>query len=377
MIPDGARHFLDFDGETYLNCANQGPLPRVTIAEIESALPVKAYPNRVPDDIYFRIPNRARAAIAPLIGVRPEEITIGTGASHGMNVAALGFPWREGDEVLIGSNEFPSNIYIWANAARRAGAKPVFVDSPTRTLPTDRLLEEVTARTRVIVVSLVDFGSGEVQDLDRLGAVCAERGIFLAVDATQACGVMPLDAPAQHVNLLAAAGYKWMLGPYGTGFAWLDPAWWDRIDPTYVTWTAAEGAENFNTLPRGDWRWVGTARRFDAPEAASFLNLSGLARSAEWIGEIGLGAIHEHVADLLGHLERDLPAPFHRRTTPSPLAGPILAIEADDPAPVHAAYKRLRDARIRVSLREDAIRVSPHVYNTEADIERLLKLLAG
>ena len=126
-----------------------------------------------------------------------------------------------------------------------------------------------------------------------------------------------------------------------------------------------------------NWEWVGTARRFDGPQAASFLNMAGMTRSAQFIAEIGLEEINQHVAGLLGVLERELPSPFRRRATPSRIAGPILCIETEDLPRVHRAYKMLREQRVWVSLRDDGIRVSPHIFNTEADMHRLLELLAS
>lgn len=375
MIPDGARHFEDFDGLSYLNCAAQGPLPRVTIKAIEEAILLKAFPNRIPDQILFELPNKVRSAIAPFIGAEPEEIFLGTGESHGVAIAALGFPWKSGDEVVVAVNDFPSNIYLWTNAAERNGAKRILVQGKRHAATTDEILEAITPATRVVAVSMVDFGSGEVIDVERVSKACREREIFLAVDATQAAGILPLDVKALGISLLAGAGYKWMLSPYGTGYGYLSPEWADRIEPTYLTWTAAEGAEVFNALPRENVRWVRTARRFDAPETASFLNMSGFLQSLDFIQKIGRDAIYTHVTGLLGNLERELPSPYRRRASPSAVAGPILSIEADDTAMVHKAYRRLREAGVWVSLRDDGIRVSPYIYNQPADITKLLSLL--
>lgn len=377
MIRDGSRHFSDFGGVTYLNCAAQGPLPNVTVRAIEDAVSLKTRPFTIDDALYFQLPDRARSALGALVNAAPETITLGNGATHGMAVAALGFPWQAGDEVVVAVNDFPTNVYLWTQAARRNGGKRILVKGARHAATTDEILNSITPRTRIVSVSLVDFGSGEIIDLARLGPVCRDRGIFLAVDATQAVGVMPVDAAAPGVSLLTSACYKWLLGPYGGGFACLAPDWADRIEPSYLTWTAAEGAENFNALPREDFRWVSTARRYDGPEVASFLNTTGMARSAEFIAEIGRDAIHAHVTGLLAHLEANLPAPFRRRASPSPVPGPILMIEADDAGAVHAAYKRLRAEKIWVSLRDDGIRVSPHIYNTQEDMDRLLGLLAS
>lgn len=377
MIPDGARHFDDFDGATYLNCARMGPLPKVTQAAIREWLPFQSHPNRIPDDVLFRVPNEAREAIAPLIGARPEEVFLAPGATHGAAISALGLGWREGDEVLLTANDFPSNLYIWTQAARRNGGRAIVIKPRGRAVTTDEVLERIGPATRAVSVSWVDYGTGEVMDLPRLGNACRERDIFLVVDGTQGAGVLPLAVEDLGVSVLTVAGYKWMLSPYGTGYGWVNPAWRDRIEPAYVTWTAAEGAEQFNLLPREGWKWVGTARRFDGPETASFLNVAGLTASARFLAGFGLPAVHAHVSELLDRLEEGLPAPFRRRARRADPPGPILCVEADDSAVVHAAYERVVQAGIKVSLREDGIRVSPHIYNTAADIDRFLDVLAS
>jgi selenocysteine lyase/cysteine desulfurase len=122
---------------------------------------------------------------------------------------------------------------------------------------------------------------------------------------------------------------------------------------------------------------VGTARRFDAPEAASFFNLAALRASLEFLSGYGVEAIHTHIQELLGILEAGLPAPYRRRAPRGRVPGPILCIESEDIERLHADYRRVRDAGIWVSLREDGIRVSPHLFNTEADIDRFLTVLGS
>jgi len=377
MIENGARYFEDFDGVTYLNCAYMGPLPRVTLEAVRDVMPLQAFPNRVKDSFAFEFPNRVREVTAPFVGARPEEILVGSGSSHGMAVAALGFPWNAKDEVVVSATDYPSSVYIWSEAARRHDGVCRLVRGRKPAATTDDIVAAITERTRIVSVSWVDYESGEIIDLERLGEICANKGIFLAVDGTQAVGAVPLDAPAWRLSLVTVGAYKWMLGPYGAGFAYLDPAWADRIAPTYITWTAAQGAEDYNALPRDDYKWVETARRFDAPETASFLNRAGLIRSAQFLSEIGVPAVHEHITGHLRQLENELPRPFRRRAGPSRIPGPILSIEADDVSTVRQAYERLRADNFRTSLRDDGIRVSPHIYNTEDDIDRFLRVLRG
>src|SRR5262245_66581128 len=119
MIDNGAQYFEDFDGVTYLNCAYMGPLPRVTLDAIREIMPLQTFPNRVKDSFAFEFPSRVRAVTAPFVGAKPEEILVGSGASHGMAVAALGFPWKPGDEVIVGAGDFPSAVYLWTEAAKR------------------------------------------------------------------------------------------------------------------------------------------------------------------------------------------------------------------------------------------------------------------
>ena len=373
MIEDGADYFGDFDGAVYLNCAAQGPLPLTSAAAMAEAVDQKTHPNRIPDTLYFDLPNRMRSTVAPILGVRPEMVFLGPGESHGANLAAWGFPFESGDRVLIASSDFPANVYVWVTMCRVRGVDLDVVKPQRRAATTEEILDAVTPQTRVVAVSWVDYGSGETMDLEWLAQMCRQKDMFLYVDATQAAGAVPLEAESMGLSMVSAAGYKWMLGPYGTGFSAIHPDWFERIQPTYVTWTAAKGAEAFNTMPREDFEFVDTARRFDAPETAAFINMTGSAASAEFIRGQGVENIQAHNQNLLAHLEGHLPDGFRRRAKRK--GGPILAVESEDAARVHQAYKRLRSAGVQVSLREDSLRVSPHIYNTLAHMDTLLEIL--
>lgn len=375
MITNGKDHFFDFDHKTYLNCANHGPLPRVTAEAIQEALALKTHPNRIPDHIYFTLTGRIREGIGAILKTDPNLVTLGTGESHGAAVAALGLGLRAGDEVVLAKNDFPSNIYIWSTAARDAGGRVRMLTPDGPAMKTEQILDAINENTRAVSVSLVDFGSGQVLDVPRIAKACKAQDIFLCVDATQAVGIIPMSFDSLGASMITAAGYKWMLAPYGCGFAVFDKDWMDRIKPKYITWTAAEGAEQFNSLPRENWNWHPTARRFDAPEAASFLNMSGLARSIDFILEHSVEAMHDHVRELLNDAESKLPSPFRRRDIPSFVEGPILSIESEDVSRIEPAYLRLREKGIVVSLREDGIRVSPHIFNTTDDMDRLVQEL--
>jgi selenocysteine lyase/cysteine desulfurase len=240
----------------------------------------------------------------------------------------------------------------------------------------DRFAAALSPRTRVVSVGWVSYSSGLRYDLAALGELCRSRGILFAVDGTQGVGGLAFDLARTPCDLLACSGYKWLLGPYGLGFAWLAPELSERLVPANINWMAVRGAEDFNRLADRDLELVPGARRFDRNEAASFLDTAGATASARYLAEITPEAVEAHVHALLDRLLAGLPPAF--RAVSSLQSGErsnLLSIAAATPEATRSAFDRLVEAGVRGSLRERAIRFSPHVYNTEKEIDRVLELL--
>lgn len=365
---------FDLGDTAYLNGANHGPFPRVACAAVEEALSWKRDPARIDDSIYFALPDRVRRAAAPFFGCRPQDLAVCTGASSGVALLAGGLDWRTGDRVVVPAGEFPTNYLPW----RALQARGVTVD----VLPTDgglrveQVEKALQPSTRVVAVGHVNFATGYRVDIEAIGRLCHERGVAFLIDASQSACAVPLDAPAVHATVVAAAGYKWMLSPYGTGLFYVDPAWVERLPVMAVNWTSVVGAEDFNNLTALQLDYRPGAVRWDAPETASFLNLMPMAASLEFLGAIGIDAVLAHATALIDRLVDGLPAGFRADSSRQPAErSTIFRIVGDDSGRTRAAYERALAAGISVSMRESGIRVSPGVWNAVEDIDRLLTVL--
>ena len=375
---DWKRHFSDFGGRAYLDCAAQGPFPREVSEEIQRQLRLKEHPEEIDADLFERQPGRAALAAARLLGCHPSSITFGTGASHGLNAAALGLPLRDGEEVLIGQGEFPAVVMPFVNLAP-AGVRVRFVAPGTgRHVAAGDFIAALSAKTRAVAVSFVAFATGYRIDLDALGEACRERGIFLIVDGAQAIGAIDYRVADHPVDVLAVSGYKWLFGPYGTGLTYISPRVLDRMRVAVVNWQTVEGATQLNRPLDYALRFREGACRFDTPQRASFLNLGGFAASMEFLARVRVSTVEAHATRLLDRLLLGLGSTVlkaasdlapERRST-------ILALEAESMDATRRVWRRLMDAGVVVSLRANLIRVAPNIYNEPGDIDRLLKAAA-
>jgi len=369
--------FFDFEDVVFLNCANQGPFPRVTVAAIQEALWIKTRPDRLRDDIYFRLPNEIRAELAFLLGGAPSDYAVTNGASDGLFAVARGLTWQRGDEVLVAEGDFPSNFFAWSNLAP-AGVSLRVLSGEGGPVTAAQFIASLGSRTRVVSVSLVSYTTGYRIDLERLGKACRENGTLLVTDVSQAAGALELDLGRLPVDVAVCAAYKWLLSPYGTGFAWFHPDVLPRLQVTDVYWQAVEGAEDFNRLPRSNWKLAPGARRFDSTETASFLNGAAMLASLRFLRRVGMAYIERYVKNLLDRLLEQLPPNFRSATSLEPgERSTVLAIAGRAPEVTRRGYQALLAAQVVVSLREDRIRISPHIYNTEEQMSRCADILAA
>jgi selenocysteine lyase/cysteine desulfurase len=376
MVTCRRDDFFDFDGWAYLNCAYQGPLPRVTAAAIEEALELKRRPYGIRERLIVELPNQVRLLAAQLIGAEPDEIAIGTGATHGLNLAAAGLPLDGGTEVLLAPGEFPSNLFPWRYHAERRGYAVRFVEIQGDHPEVDDYARAASRHTRAIAVALVGYSTGYRMDLPALSRLCKQRGWYLVVDACQAVGSVAFSVADFEPDILATGGYKWLLSPYGTGFTYVRKGLIEELQVPVVNWMGLESAEDFNALSRQTLSFAASARRFDVPETASFLNLFGLKRSLQYLLDVGVEVVEQHHRLLLDRLTAGLPEGFRLASDPDPEhRSGIVFLAGKDTEATAAAHRRLREALVHTSLRENRIRVSPNIYNDESDIDRLLERL--
>ena len=376
---DWRNEWYEFEGVTYLNLAGNSPIPKVAIKALQTAVEWKKFPQRIPDAAFFEVPNRVRTAIARLIGGKPEEIALTTGASTGMSAVAYGLEWKAGDEVLTASGEFPLQYATWKPMEEREGIK-VTAAKPSGTFhSTDDFIAALAPRTRLVSVSHVRFDNGAMIDAAKLAAACHAQGALLLLDVSQSCGAVPMDVTQMGADFLVCAGYKWLLGPFGTGFFWAKHEHIAKMRPGPFYWMAAEGVNNFADLATAPPRPANAAKRWDAAETANYYNLAALQGGLELVLRAAAETVAEHNHRLIEQLFERLPK--DRCVVASPLQrerrGPYGCFQARTAAKTRELYLKLCGENVITSLREGKIRVSPYLYNTEQDIDRLVQVITA
>jgi cysteine desulfurase / selenocysteine lyase len=377
---DWQQEWFEIEDATYLNLAGQSPMPKVAVRAVQAAIELKKFPHRIPDTAFFDVPNHLRASLAKLIGAQPEDIALTSGASTGMSAVAYGLKWQQGDEILTAIREFPLQYSTWKPMEECEGLKLNIVSPRDRFLTADDVIAALSPKTRLVSISLVRFDNGVLIDAARIAAACHAQGALLLLDASQGCGVVPIDVATMGVDFLVSAGYKFLLGPFGTGFFWAKPEHVANMRPGPFYWMAGKGVDsNFAAMDFANPAPAPSGQRWDIAETANYFNHAALDASVEFVLQAGPETVREHNHNLIELLYSRLPKDRCVPTSPLDPAhrGPYACFAARAPEKTAALYDRLRKENIIVSLREGNIRVSPYLYNTERDIDRLISVITA
>jgi selenocysteine lyase/cysteine desulfurase len=378
---DWRQEWHEFEEATYLNLAGQAPMPKVSLKAVQAALEDKKFPHHKPDSTFFELPRRIRANIARIINGKPEDVAITTGASTGAIAVAHGIQWHPGDEVITATNEFPLHYTTWLPMQEREGIKVRVVSPRDRFLTADDLIAALTPKSRLLSVSHVRYDDGSLLDAARLANACHSNGTLLLLDVSQSCGAVPIDLKQIDADFLICAGYKWLLGPFGTGFFWVKHQHLSTLRPDAYNWMAVAGSDNFAALDFKDPKPAEAANRWDAAEWASYFNFNLVAMntSVEFAANAGAENVTAHNRKLIDFMFERLPK--DRCIAASPLdsakRGPYGCFTARSPEKTVALYDKLRKENVVVSLRGGSIRVSPYLYNSERDIDRLISVITA
>jgi cysteine desulfurase / selenocysteine lyase len=376
---DWQQEWFEIEDATYLNLASQSPMPKVSIRAVQAALEAKKNPLHKADSTFFEVPNRIRASIAKLIGAQPKEIALTTGASAGVAAVAYALTWKPDDEVITSKGEFPLQYATWNPMEEREGLKLKIVSPRERFMTADDLIAAMTPRTRIVSVSMVRYEDGSLLDVRRVADACHKQGALLLLDASQSCGAIPMDVNQLGADFIVSAGYKWLLGPFGTGFFWMKSGHLAMVRPGPFYWMAVAGSDNFAALNFEDAKPEASAKRWDSPEGASYFNFNLVAMDAsvDFVVRTGPELVAAHNRKLIEFMFDRLPKDRFVITSPLDAArrGTYACFAARKPEKTADYYQLLRKENVVVSLREGNIRVSPYLYNTERDIDRLISVV--
>jgi cysteine desulfurase/selenocysteine lyase len=314
----------------------------------------------------------ARRSAARLIGADEAEICLTRNTSHGLNIVAAGLPWRSGDNLVTAETEFPANVYPWKNLERK-GVTVRFAPARENRILADEVAALMDDRTRLVAISFVEFVTGFRNDLAALAGLCRERGALLCVDGIQGVGALPLDVGQVPLDFLAVGGPKWLMGPIGTGFFFIRRQHIPALDPAMAGWIGTTDTDEYF---RYDVPWRDDARRFEEG-SLNTIGAAGLDVAIKLLLSVGLDTIEHRIMALTDQLVEGLKGRGYQVVTPVVYRHERSGIVSFQHGQYDAAQleRRLTEARVVVSRRGKFIRVSPHFYNTEDDIDRLLSAL--
>ncbi len=317
--------------------------------------------------------NRLRAVAAQLIGAQPDEIAILKNTSEGLSFVAQGYRWKSGDNVITSDLEFPSNYTPWRNLQKRSVELRV-VRSRSGAFTADDVDKLIDDRTRLVTVSSVAFHNGFAADLDAIGDLCQRKNVLFCVDAIQSVGALPIDVRKSKIAFLAADGHKWMCGPEGAAIFYVAAEHRDRLDVIENGWTNIDRHGKFlecevDLLPDG--------RRFEAG-SLNTNGVYGLRAAIELLLEIGVEAIATEVIRVASRLGERLEEIGWPVVTPRPIrSGIIGAIPPGVEPSLLRWHRMLEENGVVCAPREGMLRFSPHFYNDDAEVDRVINLLSS
>ncbi len=373
MLPS-QRHLFEIPPEfAYLNCGYMSPLMKPALEAGMAGLARKTHPWELTAQEFFSGAEDFRATAAKFFGATADCVAIVSSASYGIETAARNLPVGKGQTILVLDEQFPSNYYPWQRLARANGAAIKTVPWPKDNDWTSAVLDALTSEVAIAALPHVHWTSGGQLDLIRIGAACRKIGAALALDLTQSLGILPFSVNEIEPDFAVAACYKWLLGPYTVGVLYASPKWHNGA-PLEEGWIQRANSREFSSLVLYDERYDAGARRFDMGERSNFALLPPALRAMQQILEWGI----EEISITSGAFNRYISgkaANFGFVATAEPLRAPhYLCLRRASSIPPELTHVLARE-KVFVSVRGSSMRVTPHVYNTMEDCDRLLACL--
>jgi selenocysteine lyase/cysteine desulfurase len=361
----------------YFNHASRGPLPRPVTRTVQEYIEDAADFGGVHEDRWQEYRNGAHRRLASFIHARSNQVALTPSTGDGLMLIAAGLDWKEGETILIAEGEFPSNVYVWKNL-EELGVKVRFVPARDHRIPIEDVLAAIDEHTRLVSLSLVEFATGFRHDIKAITERCHERGIVCGIDAMQALGVLAVDVQQLAVDFLAAASHKWLLAPHTSGMLYVSDALLEQLKPRRRGWFSVENPYDFfnyrQQLKTG-------AARFEhsIPGSVAAVGLDAALGLFETI-DGGMEVIEQRILGLTDAAIaglRNLGYPVISSQREGERSG-IVCFQPHPERQDLAAEQIVNELalqNIHVSARGGSVRLSPHFYNEQAEIDALLNAL--
>jgi len=373
------QKFIITGKKTYLNCAYMSPmLKKVEKAGIKG-LKLKRKPHRLLPEDFFTDVNKLKNLFAKLINTNEvERVALTSSVSYGIANVTNNITLKKSENVIVIGDQFPSNVYPWMGLTKKYSAELRVVKKPKQNkgagkLWNEKILKKIDKNTKVVSMGMVHWADGTIFDLKKIREKTFEVGALLIIDGTQSIGTMPFDVSKIKPDALVCAAYKWLMGPYGFGISYYGKAF-DNGSPVEESWINRKNSEDFSQLINYQDEYGELARRYSVGQQSNFINVAMLSAGIKQINNWGVKNIYDYIESIT------LPC-FNL------LDKSKVWFEDDEYRAAHLfglrpkknlkkILKKIREQNIYISLRGDIIRISPSVYNTQNEIEKLFKCIS-
>ena len=366
----------------YLNGAYMSPIMLSAEEAGIRGLLKKRSPNRIAPQDFFTEPEQLRGLFAQLVNApSADEVALISSVSYGMAIIAKNLKAERGKKIIVAEAQFPSNVYPWLTLAREKGIEIQVVGMPVEQERrgqrwNEHLLAAIDARTALVALGHVHWANGTIFDLEKIAEKTHRHGGIVVVDGTQSVGALPMDVQRFQLDALICAGYKWLMGPYSSGYAWFGPAFLNG-QPLEENWINRLHSEDFARLVDYQSAYQPGARRFDVGERSNFIIVPMCIAALEQLLAWGVGNIQAYCCELTQESVQIWNQHGFWTEDPAWRAAHLFGIQSPAHIEPGVLQQKLKEKNISVSVRGDFVRISPNVYNDAADVEALTEVLTS
>ncbi|MEQ8242131.1 aminotransferase class V-fold PLP-dependent enzyme [Fulvivirga sp.] len=376
------KELFSLNGEaTYINCAYMSPLLKSVEKAGVKGIEGKRNPISVTPDDFFKNTELLRAEYSKLINSDdPKRSVVIPSVSYGISTAAKNIKVKVGQKIIVLAEQFPSNYYPWKRLCDENGAQLVVVNAPKSTdrgqAWNEAILNSIDGSTAAVAMAHVHWADGTKFDLEAIRKKTNEVGALLIIDGTQSIGALPFDVQKIKPDALICAGYKWLLGPYSIGLGYFGEAF-DNGVPLEENWINRFESENFAGLVNYNDDYQHGALRYEVGEHSNFILVPMLLESIRQINQWGVENIQEYCKQLFAEANTALMNHGYTIESEKYRGHHLFGIRSADTSRMEKLKVKLSENKISVSVRGDAIRVSPHLYNDSNDVQKFVDILTS
>lgn len=381
MITNQRSKFSLPTGNVYLNCAYMSPMLKTVEKRGIEGIHKKRNPAVVTGEDFFTNTEKVRKEFSKLINAQANRVVLISSVSYGMANVVNNIELSSSDNIIVAAEQFPSNYYPWHRVSQDTGAKLKVIAPPYELvnrgkLWNERMLEAIDRNTKLVALGNVHWADGTLFNLKEIRKRTREFGALLVIDGTQSVGALPFDVNEIQPDALVCAGYKWLMGPYSLGLAYYGE-YFDQGKPVEENWINRLHSENFAGLVNYEINYQPGALRYEVGEHSNFILLPMLLEAVKQINQWKPKVIQQYCASITRKPISILQEAGYWIENEKFRAHHLFGVRLPAHAEVDKIKKALQKNKISVSFRGDAIRVSPNLYNSEADVMKLVRVLVS